>query len=258
MTKYVAVAGKGGVGKTTFTALMLRQMVINQKGISILAVDADPNANLNEALGLEVTATISELLEQTKDPKAIPTGMPKNVFVEYKLQQSLIESQDIDLLVMGGPQGPGCYCFPNDLLRKYLETLGENYDFVAVDTEAGLEHISRRTIPRIDTMFIISDSSARGIRSAGRVNDLIKGLRSAVGEVYLVVTKTTEGSLDSLREEIEKTGLKLIGDIPLDPYVTSQDLAGRALYDLPEDSTAVQAVKKILERTQSGSVNTKI
>src|SRR5262249_30474866 len=108
---------------------------------------------------------------------------------------------------MGGPQGPGCYCYPNDLLRKYLETLGDNYDFVAVDTEAGLEHISRRTIPRIDTMFVISDSSARGIRSAGRVNDLIKGLRSVVGEVYLVVTKTTDDSLDSLSKEIEKTGL---------------------------------------------------
>jgi CO dehydrogenase maturation factor len=248
MAKYVAVAGKGGVGKTTFTALMLRQMVKSQKGISILAVDADPNANLNEALGLEVTATISELLEETKNPKAIPTGMPKDVFVEYKLQQSLIESQDIDLLVMGGPQGPGCYCYPNDLLRKYLETLGNNYDFVAVDTEAGLEHISRRTIPRIDTMFIISDSSARGIRSAGRVNDLIKGLRSVVGEVYLVVTKTSEDSLESLNKEIEKTGLTLIGDIPLDPSVTRVDMDGEALYNLPDDSLAVQAVQKILER----------
>lgn len=248
MAKYVAVAGKGGVGKTTFTALMLRQMVKNQKGISILAVDADPNANLNEALGLEVTATISDLLEETKNPKAIPTGMPKDVFVEYKLQQSLVESQDIDLLVMGGPQGPGCYCYPNDLLRKYLETLGNNYDFVAVDTEAGLEHISRRTIPHIDTMFVISDSSARGIRSAGRVHDLIRGLRSAVGEVYLVVTKTTEDSLETLREEIEKTGLTLIGDIPLDPNVTEQDLAGQALYDLPDTSVAVQAVQRIIER----------
>jgi CO dehydrogenase maturation factor len=248
MAKYVAVAGKGGVGKTTFTALMLRQMIKMEKGISILAVDADPNANLNEALGLNVTATISDLLEETKNPKAIPTGMPKDVFVEYKLQQSLVESQDIDLLVMGGPQGPGCYCYPNDLLRKYLETLGNNYDFVAVDTEAGLEHISRRTIPHIDTMFVISDSSARGIRSAGRVNDLIRGLRSAVGEVYLVVTKTSEDSLETLNEEIEKTGLKLIGDIPLDPYVINQDLAGQALYDLPDDSIAVQAVQKIIER----------
>lgn len=250
MAKYVAVAGKGGVGKTTFTALMLRQIVKNRSGISILAVDADPNANLNEALGLDVSATISDLLEETKNPKAIPTGMPKDVFVEYKLQQSLVESQDIDLLVMGGPQGPGCYCYPNDLLRKYLETLGNNYDFVAVDTEAGLEHISRRTIPHIDTMFVISDSSARGIRSAGRVHDLIRGLRSAVGEVYLVVTKTSEDSLDSLAEEIDKTGLTLIGDIPLDPLVTEQDLAGQALYALPDESKAVQAVQKIVERAR--------
>ncbi|HVJ48597.1 AAA family ATPase [Desulfitobacterium sp.] len=250
MAKYVAVAGKGGVGKTTFTALLLRQVLRNHKDISILAVDADPNANLNEALGLEVTTTISELLEETKNPKSIPEGMPKNVFVEYKLQQTLVESQDIDLLVMGGPQGPGCYCYPNDLLRKYLEDLGGSYDLVAVDTEAGLEHISRRTIPHIDTMFVISDSSARGIRSAGRVHDLIKGLHSAVGEVYLVVTKTTEDSLNSLSEEIAKTGLNLIGDIPLDPLVTKQDLAGEALYVLPDESVAVQAVQKIVERSR--------
>lgn len=249
MAKYVAVAGKGGVGKTTFTALLLRQIVKNNN-ISVLAVDADPNANLNEALGLEVTATISELLEETKNPKAIPVGMPKDVFVEYRLQQTLVESEDIDLLVMGGPQGPGCYCYPNDLLRKYLENLGSNYDLIAVDTEAGLEHISRRTIPHVDTMFVISDSSARGIRSAGRVNDLIKGLHSAVGEVYLVVTKTTDNDINSLSEEIEKTGLKLIGEIPFDPLVSELDLAGKPLYTLPDESKAVQAVQKILERTQ--------
>ncbi|CAA7602921.1 CobQ/CobB/MinD/ParA nucleotide binding domain protein [Acididesulfobacillus acetoxydans] len=248
MAKYVAVAGKGGVGKTTFTALMLRQMIREKKGISILAVDADPNANLNEVLGLEVTATISDLLEETKNPKSIPTGMPKDVFVQYKLQQSLVESKDIDLLVMGGPQGPGCYCYPNDLLRKYLEDLGENYDFVAVDTEAGLEHISRRTIPHIDIMFVISDSSARGIRSAGRVNDLIRGLKAEVGEVYLVVTKTVPDSLDSLADEIAVTGLKVIGDIPLDPLVVTQDLAGKALYDLPDEAVSVQAVEKIVRR----------
>lgn len=250
MAKYVAVAGKGGVGKTTFTALLLRQIIKINKEISILAVDADPNANLNEALGLKVTATISDLLEETKNPKAIPTGMPKDVFVEYKLQQTLIESEDIDLLVMGGPQGPGCYCYPNDLLRKYLESLGSNYDLVAVDTEAGLEHISRRTISRIDTMFVISDSSVRGIRSAGRVYDLIKGLRSSVGEVYLVVTKTSPESLSLLSEEIEKTGLKVVGEIPFDPLVTELDLEGKALYALPDESQAVQSVQKILEKIQ--------
>ncbi|MBC2724094.1 AAA family ATPase [Desulfosporosinus sp.] len=248
MSKYIAVAGKGGVGKTTFTALLLRQMVRHKKGTSILAVDADPNANLGEALGLEVTSTISELLEQSKDPKAIPEGMPKNVFIEYKLQQSLVESKDIDLLVMGGPQGAGCYCYPNDILRKHLQDIGENYDFVAVDSEAGLEHISRRTIPRVEVMFVISDSSARGIRSAGRVHDLIRGLKSAVQTVYLIVTKSTEESMESLREEIERTGLTVIGDIPLDPLVVEYDLAGKPLFDLPDDAVSVQAVESILNR----------
>ena len=246
--KYIAVAGKGGVGKTTFTALLLRQIVGQKRKLSILAVDADPNANLGEALGLEVTATISELLEQSKDPKAIPEGMPKNIFIEYKLQQSLVESKDIDLLVMGGPQGAGCYCYPNDLLRKYLENIGENYDFVAVDSEAGLEHISRRTIPHIDCMFVISDSSARGIRSAARVHDLIRGLKSAVETIYLIVTKSTEGSMEALSEEIERTGLTLIGDIPLDPMVVEYDLASKPLYDLPDDSVSVKAVESILHR----------
>ena len=248
MTKYIAVAGKGGVGKTTFTALLLRQMVQQKRGISVLAVDADPNANLGEALGLTVTATISELLEQTKDPKAIPAGMAKNIFIEYKLSQSLVESKDIDLLVMGGPQGAGCYCYPNDLLRKYLQDIGENYDFVVVDSEAGLEHISRRTIPRIDEMFVISDSSARGIRSAGRVHELIRGLKSAVGTLHLIVTKTSEGTMESLSEEIEHTGLTVIGDIPLDPLVVEYDLAGKALFDLPDDAVSVKAVETILGR----------
>lgn len=248
MSKYIAVAGKGGVGKTTFTALLLKQMIQRKKGTSILAVDADPNANLGEALGLSVTSTISELLELSKDPKAIPQGMPKNIFIEYKLQQSLVESKEIDLLVMGGPQGAGCYCYPNDILRKHLENIGENYDFVAVDSEAGLEHISRRTIPHIDVMFVISDSSARGIRSAGRVHDLILGLKSAVKTIYLVVTKSTEGSMESLNEEIERTGLNVIGDIPLDPLVVEYDLAGKPLFDLPDDAVSVKAVESILNR----------
>lgn len=248
MAKFIAVAGKGGVGKTTFTSLMLRYLVRSKQGASILAVDADPNANLNEALGLEPEITIAELLEQTKDPKAIPDGMPKDVFVEYKLQQSLVESKEIDLLVMGGPQGPGCYCYPNDLLRKHLENLSANYNYVAIDTEAGLEHISRRTIQHVNVMFVISDSSARGIRSAGRVYQLIKGLKTPVDKVYLVVTKTNDDSLANLEEEIAKTGLELIGDIPLDPQVVTLDVKGEPLVALPDDSIAVQAVEKIVQK----------
>ncbi|MDD2234711.1 MAG: AAA family ATPase [Desulfitobacteriaceae bacterium] len=248
MTKYVAVAGKGGTGKTTFTALLLRQLVKSKQKISILAVDADPNANLGEALGLPVTATISEILDDTRNPQAIPAGMTKDIYVEYKMQQSLVESAEIDLLVMGGPQGAGCYCYANDLLRRHLENLGKNYDFVTVDTEAGLEHISRRTIAHVDLMFVVSDSSVRGIRSAGRVYDLIKGLKSEINQVYLVVTKTVAGSTASLAPEISQTGLEVIGDIPLDPLIIKQDLAGLPIFDLPAEALAVQAVDKIIRQ----------
>lgn len=245
MPKYIAVAGKGGTGKTTFASLVIRYLVHNKKG-SVLAVDADPNSNLNEALGMEVGATISELLAQTKDPKSVPEGMSKEVFIEYKLQQSLVETKDLDLLVMGGPQGPGCYCYPNDLLRKYLERLSSGYDYVVVDAEAGLEHISRRTIPQIDWLFIISDASARGVRSAGRVHELVQELGSAVKKELLIVTKTKVDSLANLKEEIDAAGVELIGDIPYDEAITEFDEEGKALFQLPENNAAVNAVMKIL------------
>jgi len=247
MAKFIAVAGKGGVGKTTFTGLILRELS-NRDKASVLAVDADPNANLNEVLGVEVTATISDILEDTKNPKAIPDGMPKDIFIQYRLQQSLVESHAFDLLVMGGPQGPGCYCYANDLLRKYLENLTDNYDYVVVDTEAGLEHISRRTIPRIDTMFILSDASVRGVRSAGRIQELIDSLRIPIANIHFVITKTLPDSLETLKEEIDRTQLSLIGDIPLDELVAQYDLSGKALFNLPEKSVAVRAVKDILQR----------
>ena len=250
MGKYVAVAGKGGVGKTTFITLMLRQMVREKTGISILAVDADPNANLNEALGLTVTTTISDHLEEIKNLKTIPDEMRSTLNINDKFQQALIKSQDLDLLVMGDPQGPGCYCVANNLLRMYIENLGENYDFVAVDTEAGMEHFSRFTIPRVDILFIISDTSARGIRSARRVYDLIRGLQARVGEIYLIVTQTVDHSLESLADEITKTGLQLIGDIPLDPLIFQQDVRGKALFDLPDEAVSVKAVDIILRQAK--------
>lgn len=247
MPKYIAVAGKGGTGKTTFASLIVKYLIQNNKG-TVLAVDADPNANLSEALGMEVITTISELLEQTKDPKSVPVGMSKEVFIEYKLQQSLIESKNLDLLVMGNPQGPGCYCYPNDLLRKYLERLSSGYDYVVVDTEAGLEHISRRTIPQVDWLFVISDASARGVRSAGRIHELVQNLGSAVKEELLIITKTKLGSLANLEEEITATGIDLIGDIPYDESIAAFDEEGKALFELPNNNAAVNAAKEIFAK----------
>jgi CO dehydrogenase maturation factor len=246
--KQIAIAGKGGVGKTTFSALMIRYLLKNKPGKSILAVDADANANLNEALGLEVENTISTMLEDTKKPNAIPTGMTKEMYIEFKLQDALAETDNFDLLVMGNPQGSGCYCYPNDLLRKHLETLRKSYDYVTVDNEAGLEHLSRRVISDVDMLIVVSDASARSIRSAGRVHDIVKSVNLDVKELYLVVTKVTGNEIEELQGEIDKTGLKLIGTVPLDPMVAEFDVKSKALIDLPDDSAAVQAVDAILSK----------
>ncbi|MGB9858825.1 MAG: AAA family ATPase [Moorellaceae bacterium] len=247
MGRSVAVAGKGGTGKTTFAALITRYLVEKKQG-SILAVDADPNANLHEALGLKVTTFISDILEDTKNPKSIPPGMSKDMFIEYKLAQALVETENLDLLVMGRPQGPGCYCYPNDLLRKHLETLSRNYAYLVIDSEAGLEHISRRIIQNVDDLFVMSDASARGIRSAGRIRELVEEMGLPIKRLLLVVTKTSDG-LGPLVEEVERTGLPLAGTIPFDPLVVEYDTLGKPLFELPPDSVAVQRAQEILQRT---------
>jgi len=249
MTVTIAVAGKGGTGKTTFSALLIRYLVDKNKG-SIMALDADANANLNEALGLDVDVMISDILAETKDPKSVPAGMTKDMFIDYKMAHAVIETKTVDLLVMGNPQGPGCYCYPNDLLKKHLDSLSQNYDYLVADNEAGLEHISRRTIPNVDYLFVISDASARGIRSAGRVKQLVDSLNSPVKNIFLIVTKVPEDGIEALTPEIEKTGLQLIGTIPMDPNVTQYDIEAKPLFDLPEDSVAVKAVEEILSQVK--------
>jgi CO dehydrogenase maturation factor len=243
--KVIAVAGKGGTGKTTFSALLLRFLSTRYPDKSILAVDADANANLNEALGLEVEETISTTLEDMKDPRLVPSGMSKDMFMQMRLSQALVETEQIDLLVMGNPQGPGCYCYPNDLLRNYLEKLRVNYDYVIVDNEAGMEHLSRRIINNVDYLLITSDATARGIRSAGRAYNIIKSVNINAGKIYLVISRTQDGVLSDLQEEIAATGLEVAGTIPLDSMVMEYDLKGRPLFELPADSPALKAVEEI-------------
>ncbi|MCR4434780.1 MAG: AAA family ATPase [Clostridiales bacterium] len=248
MTMQIAVAGKGGTGKTSFCALLIKYLIDKGK-TPILAVDADANANLNEALGIKIeNETVSELIAKTKDLHGIPEGMSQETYIEYRLNAALSESKDVDLLVMGGPEGPGCYCFPNNLLRKYLDHLSGGYKYIVMDNEAGLEHISRRTTRDVDILFVISDNSARSIRSAGRVNELVKQIKTKVNKIYLIVTRATEQDIENLREEIEKTGLPLAGIIPTDPLVTEYDIKGKPLFELPADSGAAKAVNEILDR----------
>lgn len=247
MTVQIAVAGKGGTGKTSFCALLIRYLIKNGK-TPILAVDADANANLNEALGFPIESeTVSELIAATKDLNGIPEGMTQDVFIEYKLNAALAEGKNVDLLVMGGPEGPGCFCFPNNILRKYLDHLTKGYKYIVLDNEAGLEHISRRTTRDIDVMFVISDCSARSVRSAGRINQLIKQLETKVNRIYLILNKATREDAEALKDEIEKTGLTLAGLIPGDPRITEYDVKGKPLFDLPEDSPAIKGLYEILD-----------
>ena len=248
MPKKIAVAGKGGTGKTTFASLLIRYLAEKKKG-TILGVDADPNANLNEALGEEVENTIGDILNSTKERDGVPEGMTKERFIEFRLMEALIETDNVDLVVMGNPEGPGCYCYPNDLLRKHLEDMEKNYDYVVIDNEAGLEHLSRKTISDVDILFVISDSSARGIRSAGRVKEIVEGVDMKVDQMYLVVTRTDFEDMDEiLKKEIDKTGIELVGNIPYDKKVVEFDLKGQPLFDLPSDSLSVTATWKILDK----------
>ena len=177
-----------------------------------------------------------------------PAGMSKDQYVAYKVHQSLAEGDDVDLLVMGGPEGAGCYCYVNNLVRGFMQELSGNYPFVVMDNEAGLEHLSRRTTQNVDILLVTSDSSARGIRSAGRVKELVDSLKLDIKKMYLVVSKVTDGTIEALQNEINRTGLELIGAIPLNDQVWEYDLQGKPLVDLPDDSPVVQMVEQIMKK----------
>lgn len=248
MTVQIAVAGKGGTGKTSFCALLIRHLIARRK-TPILAVDADANANLNEALGMQLQGdTVSELIAKTKELHGIPEGMSQEQYIEYKLNASLCEGRDVDLVVMGGPDGPGCYCFPNNILRKHLERLASNYPYVVMDNEAGLEHISRRTTSDVDYLFVISDGSARSVRSAGRVAKLVGQIETKIRKMYLIITRSTPEMVEELKGEIEATGLEMIGVIPNDPMISQFDVQSKPLAMLPDDSPAVIEVNRILDK----------
>lgn len=249
MAFVVAIAGKGGTGKTTLASLLVRQITKAGKG-PVLAVDADANANLHEALGIDVEDTISELLNRiNRNIEPLPAGMTKDQYVAYRVHESLAEGDDVDLMVMGGPEGAGCYCYANNLVRGFVQELSKNYPYVVMDNEAGLEHLSRRTTQNVDVLLVTSDSSARGIRSAGRVRELVESLGLDIKKMYLAVSKVSDGTIEALREEIDRTGLELAGTIPLDDQVREFDLHSKPLAGLPDDSPVVSAVNGIMKKT---------
>jgi CO dehydrogenase maturation factor len=247
MGKVIAMAGKGGTGKTTLSALVIRHL--RKKGLKpILAVDADPSSNLVDALGLKVNKSLGTAREDFFETKGnLPPGMTKETYLEMKLHEILVESPGLDLLVMGRPEGPGCYCYANNILRRHLDLLIKNYPFVVMDNEAGMEHLSRRTTQGVDYLLFLSDYSLKGIRTVGKIKELIGELKLAVKEKYLVVDRAPNGMDPVFSREVQDLGLPLLGAIPEDPFVSEYEMKGRPLLELPDESPAVRVVDRMME-----------
>ncbi len=251
MAFVIAVAGKGGTGKTSIAALTVKYLMEKKKK-PVLAVDADSNSCLNEALGVEAHATIGHLREESlqtiRAGTERPGGMSMEQLFDYQVQQSIIEAKGFDLMVMGRPEGPGCYCAANNIIRKYTDKLSETYSYVVIDNEAGMEHLSRRTTHKVDLLFIISDPTVRGIKTAQRIADLVKELDLDIDKHALIINRVTGDEGQELRKLAESLGLEVAGLVPQDKNVFEYDLRGRAIIELPGGSDAVKAVYEILDK----------
>lgn len=251
MSFTIAVAGKGGVGKTTTCGLIIDYLCKQKKG-PILAVDADANANLNEVLGVAAEMTLGDLREEIAkadltDPSPIPPAMSKQDYLNFKFNSAMVETDDYDMIVMGRTQGSGCYCFVNGLLQHQLAKISDQYRYVVVDNEAGMEHISRGILPKVDLILLVSDCSRRGIQAVARIAALVKEVQMNVTTVKLIVNRAPEGELDTgIREEIEKHGLDLLGVLPHDPLVYEYDCTGRPMVQLPDDSPVRRKLAELL------------
>jgi CO dehydrogenase maturation factor len=246
----LAVAGKGGCGKTSLAALVIRYLKIHDK-TPILAVDADANANLGESLGLKVGQTIGTVLDLFQHEKiSIPQGMTKEAYLEYKLNGTIVESSGLDLVTMGRGQGPECYCYPNVILKKFIDGLSASYQSVVMDNEAGMEHLSRKTTEDMDALLLVSNHSIKGVRAVARIKELVDELKLNFKQ-QLVVINLVPGKLDPLIEkELEKLHIKADALIPEDDELYRFDLEQKNLLNMPDSSAAVQAVNDLIKRIQ--------
>ena len=246
----IAVAGKGGVGKTTTCGMIIDYLCSKKQG-PVLVVDADANANLNEVLGVEVETSLGEIREEMAQAElkgTLPAGMTKADYADFKFSSAIIEEDDFDMLVMGRTQGKGCYCYVNGVLKSQVDKYAKNYSYVVMDNEAGLEHVARGTLPKVDTMLLISDCSRRGIQAAARVAEIVEEMQLNPGTMGLIVNRAPNGELDAgVMEEIEKHGLRLLGVLPQDEGVYRCDCDGEPSAKLPDSNPVKAAVKKTMQ-----------
>ena len=246
MSYTIAVAGKGGSGKTTLSALII-DLLLKSNRKPILAVDADPNSNLNEALGVKfdrtVVSTVDGMMGKKED---LPAGLTKERLLESHFQDALVESKGFDLLVMGHTEGPDCYCHANNLLRSFIDGLQQNYPYVVMDNEAGMEHLSRRTTRNADALLIVANPTPVSLRTARQIVEMPQNLKLGIKKSYLVINEENEMHSRIPTEE-NKAGLTLLGRIPYDEEVEKCSVKIRPLFNLSEDSPARRAVSQILE-----------
>ena len=246
----IAVAGKGGVGKTT-TCGMIIDYLCSKKNGPVLVVDADANANLNEVLGVEVETSLGAIREEMANAElkgTIPAGMTKADYADFKFSSAIIEEDDFDMLVMGRTQGKGCYCFVNGILKSQVDKYVGNYKYTVIDNEAGMEHIARGTLPKVDTLFLVSDCSRRGIQAVARIAEMVEELKLNPSQMGLIVNRAPGGILnEGFREEIEKHGLKLLGVLPQDEAVYEADCMGEPSSKIADNSPMKQALGQLLK-----------
>ena len=244
MGHVIAMAGKGGTGKTTIAALIVRIIKENKLG-SILAVDADPNSNLAEVLGLETKESIGQILDEiSAHPEVVPVNMGKDAFIEYRVQTAIVEGDGFDCLVMGRPEGPGCYCYVNNALRNVMAKLIKDYDFVIIDNEAGLEHLSRRTTRSADSLIVVTDASIVGLKAAKRITELTRELNIKIKKGFLVINRAY-GKVD--KEKVADLKLNYIGAIAVDPEIEEASLKGSSLMQLGKGNPSLNTLRKLGE-----------
>ena len=246
----IAVAGKGGVGKTTTCGMIIDYLCAKKNG-PVLVVDADANSNLNEVLGVEVETSLGQIREEMAQAElkgTIPPGMTKAEYAEFKFNSALVEEDDFDMLVMGRTQGKGCYCYVNGVLKTQVDKYARNYSYIVMDNEAGLEHVARGTLPHVDAMLLISDCSRRGIQAVARIAEMVQEMNLNPGRMGLIVNRAPGGVLDEgVKAEIEKHGLTLFGVLPNDEAVYRCDCDGEPSSRLPADDPMKVALREIMK-----------
>lgn len=248
MSITIAITGKGGVGKTTLSALILQWLVASGK-TPVLAVDADSNANLHEALGVSYQATVGSVREEAKQAAKDMVGVSKQELLDLRVQESLVEQNGYDLIVMGRPEGPGCYCYANNVLRDVIQKIANNYSYLVIDNEAGLEHLSRRTVLSVDCLVIVSDCSVRGVRTAGRIAQLAEEMGTPVKARGLIINRVPDGVLpDGVKAEAEATGLPLWAVVPFDSQVAEMDGGGESVSQIGAGAPSRVAVNRLLTK----------